>query len=56
MLLVCDHVAGVGGMTDNELYMTPDEHEVAIQEAGFSSVEVLMLEGGLVLFRARGSN
>jgi hypothetical protein len=56
ILLACDHFAGEGGMTDTELFMTPDEHEAAIREGGFSSVDRLMLKGGLVLFRARQSN
>ena len=27
VLLMCHHFAGEGGMTDSELFMTPDEHE-----------------------------
>ena len=56
LLLVCDHFAGEGGMTDRELFMTPTEQEAAIREGGFSAVELLMLKGGLVLFRAGQSN
>lgn len=56
MLLVCDHFVGERGMTNGELFMTPDEHNAAIQEGGFSAVELLMLKGGLVLLRAQGSN
>jgi ubiquinone/menaquinone biosynthesis C-methylase UbiE len=56
MLLVCDHFVGEGGMTNSELFMTPNEQEAAIRDGGFSTVQLLMLKGGLVLFGARGSN
>jgi len=56
MLPACDHLVGERGMNNSELFMTPDEHNAAIKERGFSAVELLMLKGGLVLFRAQGPN
>jgi hypothetical protein len=56
ILLTCDHFAGEGGMSNNELFMTPDEHHSAMREGGFSTVELLMLKGGLVLFAAHGGD
>jgi SAM-dependent methyltransferase len=50
--LVCDHVAGGGGMADDQLYMTVDEQAAALAAAGFGVVEQLLLKGGLVLHRA----
>ncbi len=50
--LVCDHFAGDGGMRDNQLYMTIQEQEASLIEAGFSRVDQLLLKGGLVLHRA----
>jgi predicted methyltransferase len=50
--LVCDHVAGEGGMAEDQLYMTVDEQAAALAAAGFGVVEQLLLKGGLVLHRA----
>ncbi len=50
--LVCDHFAGEGGMSNDELYMTVEEQKAALLSAGFSEVEQLLLKGGLVLHRA----
>lgn len=50
--LVSDHYLGEGGMSDDQLYMTVAEQRAALVAAGFSSVEQLMLKGGMVLHRA----
>ncbi|MCV2358228.1 class I SAM-dependent methyltransferase [Paucibacter sp. TC2R-5] len=50
--LVCDHFAGVGGMSNDQLYMTIDEQAAALAEAGFAAVELLLCKGGLALYRA----
>lgn len=42
-------------MSNGELFMTPDEHETAIKDGGFSTIQLLMLKGGLLLFAAPGS-
>ncbi|HVH70545.1 MAG TPA: class I SAM-dependent methyltransferase [Candidatus Dormibacteraeota bacterium] len=51
-LLVCDHYSGERGMSNCVLFMTPDEQEAALKKGGFQNVDLLMLKGGLVLFRA----
>jgi cyclopropane fatty-acyl-phospholipid synthase-like methyltransferase len=51
--LVCDHVLGPGGMTDDQLYMTVVEQADALKEAGFPDVALVLEKGGLVLHRAR---
>ena len=53
ILLACDHFAGEHGMSNTALFMTPEEHEAAIRDGGFSNVDLLMRTGGLILFRAR---
>jgi ubiquinone/menaquinone biosynthesis C-methylase UbiE len=50
--LVCDHFAGEGGMKDDQLYMSVSEQAQALVDAGFSTVEQVILKGGLVLHRA----
>lgn len=50
--LVCDHFFGNGGMSNDQLYMSVAEQRQALQDAGFSSVEQVMLKGGLVLHHA----
>jgi cyclopropane fatty-acyl-phospholipid synthase-like methyltransferase len=50
--LVCDHFAGEGGMTNDQLYMSVAEQKAALLAAGFANVEQLLLKGGLVLHRA----
>lgn len=47
--LVCDHFAGPGGMTNDQLYMTAQEQRSAIESAGYASVRQLLLNGGMVL-------
>jgi SAM-dependent methyltransferase len=51
--LVCDHVAGPGGMEDHELYMTVSEQAGALAHAGFADVSIVLEKGGLVLHRGR---
>jgi SAM-dependent methyltransferase len=50
--LVCDHFAGEGGMSNDQLYMQVSEQKAALLSAGFSEVEQMLLKGGLVLHRA----
>lgn len=51
--LVCDHFAGDGGMRDDQLYMTPEEQQQALIQAGFRSVRQLMRQGSLVMHLAQ---
>ncbi|MBI2815419.1 MAG: class I SAM-dependent methyltransferase [Acidobacteria bacterium] len=53
LFLMCDHFAGEGGQTDNELYMTIDEQRQALENAGFSGVTLLLQDHGLALWRAQ---
>jgi SAM-dependent methyltransferase len=50
--LVCDHFLGEGAMTNAELYMTPEEQREAIRSAGFSTIEVVLQKGDLILHKA----
>lgn len=50
--LVCDHYAGDDGMTNEQLYMRPDEQRESLENAGFEQVSQVLLKGGLVLHRA----
>ena len=50
--LVCDHFAGVGGMSNDQLYMSIEEQRVALAEAGFTRVEPVLLKRGLMLYAA----
>lgn len=52
LYLVCDHFFGEGGMKDDQLYMSVEEQREALLNAGFATVEQLMLQGGLVLHYA----
>ncbi|MDK2124354.1 class I SAM-dependent methyltransferase [Parachitinimonas caeni] len=47
--LVCDHIVGDGGMSNDQLYMTVDEQKQALLAAGFCRVDQVLLKGGLVL-------
>jgi predicted methyltransferase len=47
--LVCDHFAGPGGMTNDQLYTTAAEQKLAIESAGFESVTQVLSKGGMVL-------
>lgn len=51
--LVCDHFLGLGGMTNDQLYMTVQEQRQALHDAGFPFVDEVLNKGGLVLHRAR---
>jgi ubiquinone/menaquinone biosynthesis C-methylase UbiE len=50
--LVCDHFHGTDGMSNDQLYMTVDEHKAAIQTAGFASIREVFKKGGMVLHHA----
>jgi len=50
--LMCDHYVGPGAMTNTELFMTLEEHELVLNEAGFTAVRLLMKVGSLALYRA----
>jgi len=50
--LVCDHFVGEGGMSNTELFMTAEEQEAALRQAGFETVERLLTLGSVVMFRA----
>jgi hypothetical protein len=52
MYLVCDHFAGAGAMQNDQLYMSVEEQRAALHDAGFKTVEQLMLKGSLVMHRA----
>ena len=52
IFLMCDHFVGEGGMSDTALFMTPEEHELALHVGGFKQVKMILRKGGLVLFRA----
>ena len=50
--LVCDHFVGYGGMADDDLFMTKEEHLNALQTSGFRDVAQVKVADSLVLFRA----
>ena len=50
--LVCDHFCDPGGLDDTELYLTRDEQQATLEQAGFTSVERLAVAGTLVLHLA----
>lgn len=50
--LVCDHFFGEGGMSNEQLYMSVSEQRQSLLASGFSSVEQVMLQGGLVFHHA----
>jgi SAM-dependent methyltransferase len=50
--LVCDHFLGEGAMTNAELYMTREEQREALRLAGFSTIEVVLQKGDLILHKA----
>lgn len=51
--LMCDHHTGPGGMKNQDLYMSLDEQEASLHNAGFAQVERLSERGGLALYLAR---
>jgi SAM-dependent methyltransferase len=50
--LVCDHYLGGDGLSNDQLYMTVEQQREALLCAGFSSVEPVLVKGGLALHRA----
>ena len=40
-------------MTNTELYMTPEEHVLSLEAAGFVRVELVLRKGGMILYKAR---
>jgi ubiquinone/menaquinone biosynthesis C-methylase UbiE len=50
--LVCDHFAGAGGMTNDQLYMTVAEQKAALESAGYASVRQILMKSGMILHRA----
>ena len=51
--LVCDHFAGEGGMSNDQLYMSMTEQRAALEQAGFSDVDEVLVKGTLALHHAR---
>jgi SAM-dependent methyltransferase len=51
--LVCDHFAGEGGMTNDQLYMSRNEQREALSGAGFENVEEVLVKGSLTLHHAQ---
>jgi ubiquinone/menaquinone biosynthesis C-methylase UbiE len=50
--IVCDHHCGEGGMSNNQLFMSLDEHRQSLCDAGFRQVEQILRAGSLVMHRA----
>ena len=50
--LVCDHFAGEGGQSNDQLYMRIEEQRAALSDAGFVEIEPLLVKGGLILHSA----
>jgi SAM-dependent methyltransferase len=50
--LMGDHYCGPGGMANDQLYMSVEEQQTALREAGLGQVTELLRKGGLVLLRA----
>lgn len=48
--LVCDHLYAEGAMTNNELYMSEQEHLDCLQQAGFTQIKIAMQIKGLCVF------
>jgi predicted methyltransferase len=55
VFLMCDHFRGEGGLDNSALYMTPEEHEKALGEGGFTGSGEVHREGTLVLYRAEAA-
>jgi ubiquinone/menaquinone biosynthesis C-methylase UbiE len=51
--LVCDHVCGRDGLTNDALYMTLDEQVEALRAGGFRAIELLLERQSLALLRAQ---
>ncbi|HSD38074.1 MAG TPA: class I SAM-dependent methyltransferase [Rhodocyclaceae bacterium] len=54
--LVCDHFCGTGGLTNDQLYMTPEEQAQALRDGGFGDVAMLLQRGSLVMHRANAAS
>jgi SAM-dependent methyltransferase len=50
---ISDHFCGENGQHNNELYMTIEEHEQALQHGGFTFIRQIMVKGGLILYEAK---
>ncbi len=50
--LVCDHFAGEGGMSNDQLYMTVAEQRAAIALGGFQNIREVLVKGTLALHHA----
>ena len=50
--LVCDHFAGEGGMSNDQLFMSVDEQQEALGLGGFKNIRKLHARGSLVLHHA----
>lgn len=51
--LVCDHIFAPHAMTNNELFMSKQEHVQSLKAANFNQVDLVMEHQGLCLFEAR---
>jgi SAM-dependent methyltransferase len=51
LFLIGDHYCGVGGMTNDALFMSEPEHVEALARGGLTGVACVHKEGGMVLFR-----
>ena len=49
--LLCDHLFAESAMTNNELYMSKQEHLVSLQQAGFTQIEISLEIKGLCVFK-----
>lgn len=52
LYLMCDHFAGSGGMTNDQLYMTQAEQLASLKAGGFESPEILKTKDKLAMYRA----
>ncbi|NWK75604.1 class I SAM-dependent methyltransferase [Acinetobacter sp. SwsAc6] len=50
---VCDHIYASDAMQNNELYMSIDEHEEGLTQAGFNKIKFIKNLKGLALFRVQ---
>ncbi|MEC5397475.1 class I SAM-dependent methyltransferase [Uliginosibacterium sp. H1] len=51
--VVCDHFCGASGMTNDQLYMSLDEKERTLSQAGFDDISLRLLRGSLAMHQAR---
>ena len=52
LYVVCDHFSGVGGMVDDQLFMTKEEQKASLTEGGFEAPELLKTDDTLAMYRA----